>query len=167
LTPFGRFEVGPGRCGRDQILPERLVRTSCALGIEALVDEDPVDPAEEPPALVETGKRLVGLDEGVLGGVARLIVVAEDPKGDVEQHSLVTLDDRLERVPVTIQATSDDGLVIDIEEVDYVSSAGLLALDAARRRLAASQGRLVLRGMGDAVRIAFDLAGLAERFSIE
>jgi len=61
----------------------------------------------------------------------------------------------------------DRSLVIDLEEVDYVSSAGLLALDAARTRLAASDGRLALRGMGEAVRIAFELAGLASRFPIE
>ena len=69
-----------------------------------------------------------------------------------------------------LEALIEEGerrLVIDLEEIDYVSGEGLRTLDAARSRLAASEGRLVLRGMGDAVRIAFELAGLAERFSIE
>ena len=58
-------------------------------------------------------------------------------------------------------------VVVDLTLVDYISSPGLLALDGAGRRLTASQGCLVVCGMVDAVRIAFDLAALAWPFRIE
>jgi anti-anti-sigma factor len=58
-------------------------------------------------------------------------------------------------------------VVVDLTEVDYVSSAGLLVLDGAGGRLTAAGGRLVLCGMGDAVRIAFDLAALASPRLVE
>ena len=58
-------------------------------------------------------------------------------------------------------------LVLDLEKVDYISSSGLLALDAAGSRLTASRGCLVLCGINDAVRIALDLANLAAPLLIE
>jgi len=69
-----------------------------------------------------------------------------------------------------LEALIEEGerrLVIDLEEVDYVSGEGLKALDAARSRLVESGGRLLLRGVGDAVRISFELAGLAGLFPSE
>jgi stage II sporulation protein AA (anti-sigma F factor antagonist) len=58
-------------------------------------------------------------------------------------------------------------MVVDLEKVDYVSSAGLLAFDATGSRLAASQGCLVLCHLSDAVRTAVELAGPASPFLIE
>jgi len=59
------------------------------------------------------------------------------------------------------------GLVLDFGQVDYISSAGLLTIEAAASELGQSQGALVLCSMLDAVRIAFELAGLLPRFTIE
>ena len=61
----------------------------------------------------------------------------------------------------------DTRVVVDLTDVDYISSSGLLALDDAAGRLTSSKGCLVLCGMADAVRIAFELAALASRFLIE
>jgi anti-sigma B factor antagonist/stage II sporulation protein AA (anti-sigma F factor antagonist) len=58
-------------------------------------------------------------------------------------------------------------IVCDLTEVDYASSAGLLALDAVNGRMHAVAGRLVLCGLSDAVSLALEFAGLVEAFSIE
>jgi anti-anti-sigma factor len=58
-------------------------------------------------------------------------------------------------------------LVIDLEHVDYVSSAGLHVLSDARRRLDELDGRLVLCVLAEPVRLALELAGLTGAFAIE
>ena len=58
-------------------------------------------------------------------------------------------------------------VVLDFGGVDYVSSAGLLALDAVSDRVHQAGGELVLCGLVVPVRLAFDLAGLLPRFVIE
>jgi anti-anti-sigma factor len=57
-------------------------------------------------------------------------------------------------------------LVLDLECVDYISSAGLLALDAVLGRVHVSRAQLVLSGLTEPVRVAFDLAGLLEHFIV-
>jgi anti-anti-sigma factor len=58
-------------------------------------------------------------------------------------------------------------LVLDLEGVDYISSAGLQAIDAFVGRLHAADGMLVVCGVADAVRLTFDLAGLLPRVTME
>ena len=57
-------------------------------------------------------------------------------------------------------------VLVDLAGVDYISSAGLLALDAASGRVRAAGGELVLCGLVEPVRLAFDLAGLLPHFKI-
>jgi anti-anti-sigma factor len=57
-------------------------------------------------------------------------------------------------------------LILDLEGVDYISSAGLLALDAVLGRAHVSQAQLVLCGITEPVRVAFDLAGLLDHFLV-
>jgi stage II sporulation protein AA (anti-sigma F factor antagonist) len=57
-------------------------------------------------------------------------------------------------------------LVLDLSDVDYASSAGLLALDAVSGRMELAGGRFVLCGLMEPVRMAFDLAGLLPHFTI-
>jgi anti-anti-sigma factor len=59
------------------------------------------------------------------------------------------------------------GLILDLEQVDYLSSAGLRALDLAGQRLAASGGVLVLCALSEPLRIAFELAGFLTRYPVE
>ena len=66
-----------------------------------------------------------------------------------------------------IMEQGETRLVVDLENVDYISSSGLLAFDAISRRLTASHGCLVLCGTNDSVRIALALADLASPFLIE
>ena len=59
------------------------------------------------------------------------------------------------------------GVVLDLSGVDYISSAGLRAVDAAASRMSASGRGLVVCGLRDAVSVAFDLAGLTGVVTIE
>jgi stage II sporulation protein AA (anti-sigma F factor antagonist) len=55
--------------------------------------------------------------------------------------------------------------VIDLSDVDYVSSAGLLALQAVWGRLLVADGDMVLCGLTEPVRTALELAGLLDQFT--
>lgn len=56
-------------------------------------------------------------------------------------------------------------IVLDLSDVDYVSSAGLLALEAIMGRLLVAHGDLVLCGLTEPVRMALDLAGSLGQFA--
>ena len=58
-------------------------------------------------------------------------------------------------------------ILVDLERVDYVSSAGLLALDAAAGRVHQAGGTLVLCSLCEPVRLVFELAGLLSEFTVE
>lgn len=58
-------------------------------------------------------------------------------------------------------------VLLDLTKVDYISSAGLLALDAVSNRVQQAGGELVLCGLMEPVRLAFNLAGLLPHFGIE
>ncbi len=85
-----------------------------ALGVEALIDQDPVDPAEKPACLVERVELLVRLDEDVLGGITGCCVVPEHAEGNGEEQALVPNDDGLEGVRVTGAAPFDEGEIVGI-----------------------------------------------------
>ena len=61
----------------------------------------------------------------------------------------------------------DSRLVIDLEGVDYVSSAGLKALAAAGSVCAGARGGLALCGVGEPVRIALELGGMLADIPVE
>ena len=74
------------------------------------------------------------------------------------------------RLAATLGAVVDRGvrgLVLDLAQVDYISSAGLEAVDRAAMRLAGRDGVLVLCALSEPVRIAFDLAGFLTRYPVE
>jgi anti-anti-sigma factor len=58
-------------------------------------------------------------------------------------------------------ARGDRHVVLDLSAVDYVSSAGLKALETAADRCAETHGSLVLRAVTEPVRLALELGGLA------
>jgi anti-anti-sigma factor len=63
--------------------------------------------------------------------------------------------------------SGDRRLLIDLTGVDYISSAGLLALDAASGRMHVAGGAMTLCGLSEPVRLAFELSGLLPHFSVE
>ena len=58
-------------------------------------------------------------------------------------------------------------ILVDLEGVDYMSSAGLLVLQEAATTARERGARLALCSLSEPVRVAFDLAGLTGEFTIE
>jgi anti-sigma B factor antagonist len=58
-------------------------------------------------------------------------------------------------------------IVLDLDGVDYMSSAGLRVVQAAAARAAECGARLALCRLPEPVRVAFDLAGVMAEFTIE
>ena len=59
------------------------------------------------------------------------------------------------------------GVVLDLSGVDYISSAGLRAVETAASGMRASGRGLIVCGLRDAVSVAFDLAGLTGTVAVE
>jgi anti-anti-sigma factor len=57
-------------------------------------------------------------------------------------------------------------LVVDLSQLDYVSSSGLRVFILAAKRLQTVGGKIVLCSMKDQVRQVFDLAGFSSMLSI-
>jgi len=57
-------------------------------------------------------------------------------------------------------------VLLDLSGVDYVSSAGLVALDAVAGRMHEVEGELVLCALTEPVRLVLDLAGLLPHFVV-
>jgi anti-sigma B factor antagonist len=57
-------------------------------------------------------------------------------------------------------------VVLDLAQLDYVSSAGLRVIVLAGKRLSAANGKMVLCSLKDRVREVFDIAGFSSIFSI-
>jgi anti-anti-sigma factor len=58
-------------------------------------------------------------------------------------------------------------IVLDLQDVDYISSAGLLALDAIAGRMHHAGGHIVLCELAESVALAFELSGMRQHFAIE
>jgi anti-anti-sigma factor len=89
-----------------------------------------------------------------------LVVV---PVGRVDSGTAGALEGRL----LDRLAAGHRQLVIDLAEVQYISSAGLRVLLLTLNKLKAVGGRLVLCSMGHSVREVFELAGFTAIFEIE
>jgi len=83
--------------------------------------------------------------------------------GRIGHRAAADLTDRLERA----FAAGDHRLVLDFSGVDYLSSRGALALEAAGTRVHARAGRLALCGVTEPVRLVLDLAIAAGSLAIE
>ena len=57
-------------------------------------------------------------------------------------------------------------LILDFEEVDYISSAGLRVLLSAQKRMN-KQGRMYLTGVNDAIMEVFEVTGFADILTIQ
>jgi anti-sigma B factor antagonist len=62
--------------------------------------------------------------------------------------------------------SGDRRFVIDLAQLDYVSSAGLRVFVLAAKRLNSANGKMVLCALKDPVREVFDIAGFSSIFSI-
>ena len=73
---------------------------------------------------------------------------------------------RLAGVIADAIAAGERDIVLDLQELAYISSAGILALEAAAARLRMEGGRLQLAGPPPQVRLALELAGFPDDVSI-
>jgi anti-anti-sigma factor len=78
-----------------------------------------------------------------------------------------TTSDALEQALTKAIDVGELRLVIDLDGVSYISSAGLRVLLVVAKRLKAKRGTLVLCALGDGVRQVFDLAGFLPLFLVE
>ena len=72
----------------------------------------------------------------------------------------------LERVTLEHLTAGTSKLVIDFNQVDYISSAGLRVVLIAAKQLRKSSGILVLSGLSDVVLEVFEMSGLAKVLTI-
>jgi anti-anti-sigma factor len=63
--------------------------------------------------------------------------------------------------------SAEPAILVDLREVEYISSAGLRVLLKAAQAARARSGRFVLCALGQSVREVFTLAGLTAIFTIE
>lgn len=57
-------------------------------------------------------------------------------------------------------------MVLDLSDVDYISSAGLRVILVAGKKLRAAQGQLVLCGLREEVRGVFEMSGFLDLFAV-
>ena len=98
------------------------------------------------------------LIEQEVGGVTVLAV-----RGRVDSTNSTDFGDRLG----TLYAISGRRLLLDLQHLEYISSAGFRALLIAARRAGQNGGKLALCGLSGKVRDLFDLGGFLDSFLIQ
>lgn len=116
-------------------------------------------------------KELVESNEGIGTGEIPSMEIAEQKSSDVVT---LRLSGRLnsttalafeEKILGRIES-GERHVVIDLAQLDYISSAGLRVIVLAGKRLSAENGKMVLCSLTDRVREVFDIAGLSSILSI-
>ena len=97
------------------------------------------------------------LREDLVGEVTVLAVA-----GRIDSSTASALDSRL----ANFQAALRNRLVLDLGQVDYISSAGFKVLMITARRIQDANGRLALCGLSAEVRRLFEIAALTRFFTI-
>lgn len=70
------------------------------------------------------------------------------------------------RIVTVIDSGAGQRLVVDLAQLDYVSSSGLRVFLLAAKRLQATNGNITLCGLQDQIRQVFDLSGFSSIISI-
>ncbi len=78
-----------------------------------------------------------------------------------------TTSDRLEQYLVSLVKSGEHRVVVDLAEVEYISSAGLRVMLALAKRMKDLRGALALCAMPDPVKTVFSLAGFLPLFAVE
>lgn len=97
--------------------------------------------------------------------------ISEDRKADVVILALsgrldATAAKNFEEEILGVIASGAQRLVVDLAQLEYVSSSGLRIFLLAAKRLQGTQGKIVLCSLKDHIRQVFDLAGFSSIFSI-
>jgi anti-anti-sigma factor len=83
-------------------------------------------------------------------------------KGRLDASSCAALEQELS----TLVSGGTKQLVLNLENMDYVSSAGLRVLLVVAKKLGASNGKFALYGLKDHIKEVFDLAGFTDIFEL-
>ena len=97
--------------------------------------------------------------------------ITEERRGDVLILRIIgKLDSStskdLEEKILSIIASSQGKLVIDLSQLDYVSSAGLRVFLLAAKRMDGAKGKMILCSLKDAVKQVFDIAGFSSLLTL-
>jgi anti-anti-sigma factor len=84
------------------------------------------------------------------------------PAGRIDSNNAAAFGARLSEVI----ERGDASLLIDMEAVEYISSAGLAALLAAAKKAKARQGRVGLCALHERVRTVFEMSGFLALFPV-
>ncbi len=82
--------------------------------------------------------------------------------GRIDSSTSALFEEQME----TVFAEAPDAVVIDLEQLDYMSSAGLRVLLMAAKRTKAQGQRLLLCGLSPNIREVFDISGFSAIFEI-
>ena len=82
--------------------------------------------------------------------------------GKLDATTAKTLEERI----IGLINSGTQRLVVDLSQLEYVSSSGLHVFLLSAKRLQATDGKIVLCGLQDHVRQVFDLAGFSSILSI-
>jgi len=97
--------------------------------------------------------------------------ITEERRGDILILQIIgKLDSStskdLEEKILSIIASSQGKLVIDLSQLDYVSSAGLRVFLLAAKRMDGAKGKMILCSLKDAVKQVFDIAGFSSLLTL-
>lgn len=90
-----------------------------------------------------------------------VMVVA--PSGRIDSATAKTLEESV----LEVVSAGTNRLVIDLAQVDYVSSAGLRVILLAGKKAGASGGKLVLSGLAPTIRDVFEISGFLRLFEVK
>lgn len=84
------------------------------------------------------------------------------PSGRIDSSTSSTFDRHLS----TAIDRGDTRLVIDLSELEYISSTGLSAFLSAAKKIKAAGGRMALTGINSRIRLVFEMSGFLRLFPI-
>jgi anti-anti-sigma factor len=90
-------------------------------------------------------------------------IVVLEPAGRLDTKTSVELEEKLSE----LLRADERRFVIDLAEIEYISSAGLRVLLMLAKKLSGTEGSVCLCSMADHVREVFDIAGFTGVFTIK
>ena len=97
--------------------------------------------------------------------------ITEERRGDVlilrvigklDASTSKSLEDKV----LALITARQENLVVDLSQLDYISSAGLRVFLLAAKRMEGTKGKMILCSLKEAVREVFDIAGFSSFFTL-
>lgn len=84
------------------------------------------------------------------------------PSGRLDSVNAAAFDRHL----ASVIQRGDTRLIIDLAGLEYISSIGLSAFLSAAKKIKAANGKMVLTGMNDRIRLVFEMSGFLRLFPV-